>query len=190
MLTSNVGLPTLVLPVGANPHGDPISIQFVGRAFDDAKMLGFGHALEQQLGGAGHLAPATAPKLAFAVDTPGPTIGGTVPATLNLTLGAPATFGAFTPGVDQEYTATTTAGVISTAGDATLTVSEPRPPGQRAVQPGRAAAGRDVSPRRGPARCRTTPSRSRSSSSSSATDPLRTGSYSKTLTFTLCTTNP
>ena len=57
VLTSNVGLPTLVLPVGANPHGDPISLQFVGRAFDDAKVLGFGYALEQQLGGAGHIAP-------------------------------------------------------------------------------------------------------------------------------------
>ena len=28
--TSNVGLPTLILPVGANPHGDPMSLQFVG----------------------------------------------------------------------------------------------------------------------------------------------------------------
>ena len=39
-------------------------------------------------------------------------VGGTVPATLSLTLGAPATFGAFTPGVDAEYTASTTANVI------------------------------------------------------------------------------
>ena len=35
-------------------------------------------------------------------------VGGTVPATLALTLGAPATFGAFTPGVAREYTASTT----------------------------------------------------------------------------------
>ena len=47
--------------------------------------------------------------------------GGTVPATLALTLGAPATFGPFTPGVAKEYTASTTANVISTAGDAALT---------------------------------------------------------------------
>ena len=157
MLTSGVGLPTLVLPIGANPHGDPISIQFVGRAFDDAKMLGFGYALEQQLRRrrphrAGHGAEAArSPRT-----RPG-TIGGTVPATLNLTLGAPATFGAFTPGIDKEYTATTTASVISTAGDATLTVSEPGYARQRAVQPGRAAAGGAVVPRRGPARCRTPP---------------------------------
>ena len=32
-------------------------------------------------------------------------VGGTVPATLSLTLGAPATFGAFTPGVDRTYEA-------------------------------------------------------------------------------------
>ena len=55
------------------------------------------------------------------VETP---VGGTVPATLSLTLGAPATFGAFTPGVAREYTASTTANVISTALDATLTVED------------------------------------------------------------------
>jgi hypothetical protein len=52
-------------------------------------------------------------------------VGGTVPATLSLTLGAPASFGAFTPGVARDYTASTTANVISTAGDATLTASDP-----------------------------------------------------------------
>ena len=188
VLTSNVGLPTLVLPIGANPHGDPISIQFVGRAFDDAKVLGFGHALEQQLKGAGHIAPVTAPKLAFSKDTPG-TVGGTVPATLNLTLGAPATFGAFTPGIDKEYTATTTAGVISTAGDATLTVSEP---GSLVNGPFSLAE---------PLRVELSPATWTGPVSNASvaiafkqlikrTDPLRTGSYSKTLTFTLSTTNP
>ena len=56
--------------------------------------------------------------------TPG-SAGGTVPATLSLSLGAPASFGAFTPGVAKTYTANTTANVISTAGDATLSVSDP-----------------------------------------------------------------
>src|SRR3954470_16572687 len=60
---SHAGLPTLILPVGANPHGDPMSLQFAGRAWDHAKVLGFGYAIEQQLGGAGHLAPTTAPRL-------------------------------------------------------------------------------------------------------------------------------
>src|SRR4051794_10903504 len=59
-------------------------------------------------------------------DVPG-TVGGSVGATLSLTLGAPATFGAFTPGLAKSYTATTTATVISTAGDATLTVADPSP---------------------------------------------------------------
>ena len=40
-------------------------------------------------------------------------------------LGPNATFGAFTPGVAKDYTATTSANVISTAGDAALTVSDP-----------------------------------------------------------------
>ena len=34
------------------------------------------------------------------------TVGGTVPATLSLTLGTPAAFGAFTPGVAKDYFAT------------------------------------------------------------------------------------
>jgi hypothetical protein len=46
--------------------------------------------------------------------------GGSVPATLSLSVGAPASFGPFLPGQGREYTATTTADVISTAGDAQL----------------------------------------------------------------------
>ena len=48
-------------------------------------------------------------------------------ATLALTLGAPVQFGAFTPGVAKEYTASRTATVLSTAGDATLSVADPSP---------------------------------------------------------------
>src|SRR4029079_9582881 len=66
-------------------------------------------------------------------------VGGSVPATLALTMGAPASFGAFVPGVAATYTATTTANVISTAGDATLNAADtgphPRPPGRRACAP-------------------------------------------------------
>ena len=43
----------------------------------------------------------------------------------SLTLGAPVSFGAFTPGVAMTYTAQTTATVTSTAGDATLSVADP-----------------------------------------------------------------
>ena len=187
--TSNVGLPTLILPVGANPHGDPMSLQFVGRAFDDAKMLGFGYALEQELGGKGHLDPlASAPRLAYEVSTAG-TAGGTVAATLALTLGAPASFGAFTPGLDHEYAASTTANVISTAGDAALSVADP----------GHLTNGAFSLPEA--LRVEITPASWTGPVSNAAvaiafkqhigaSDPLRTGTYSRTLVFTLSTTAP
>src|SRR5262249_6860942 len=56
---------------------------------------------------------------------PTSTIGGNVSATLSLTLGAPASFGAFTAGITKDYDAQMSAGVISTAGDATLSVADP-----------------------------------------------------------------
>ena len=52
-------------------------------------------------------------------------IGGTVPATLSLTLGTPATFGAFAVAVNRDYSAAMTANVISTAGNGALSVSDP-----------------------------------------------------------------
>src|SRR5262245_63972701 len=52
------------------------------------------------------------------------TVGGTVPATLSLTLGAPASFGSFVPGAAHDYDASTSATVTSTAGDATLSVAD------------------------------------------------------------------
>ena len=82
--------------------------------------------------------------------------GGTVPATLSLTLGPAATFGAFTPGVAKDYTATTSANVISTAGDAALTVSDPGKPGERDVLAAGAAGGRALEGDAGRRRCPTT----------------------------------
>lgn len=52
-------------------------------------------------------------------------VSGTVPATLSLTVGGPANFGAFTPAVARDYTAALGANVLSTGGDAALTVVEP-----------------------------------------------------------------
>ena len=60
--------------------------------------------------------------VAATADTP---VGGTVPATLSLTLGPAAQFAPFTPGVGQTYETSTTANVISTAGDALLSVADP-----------------------------------------------------------------
>ena len=55
-----------------------------------------------------------------AIDAPTSTtvsggVGGTVPATLSISLGAPAAFGAFTPGVARDYDATSTVTTTSSA---------------------------------------------------------------------------
>jgi len=116
-------------------------------------------------------------------------VGGTVPATLSLTLGPAASFGAFTAGVDKEYTAPTTANVISTAGDASLTVSDP----------GHLMNGTFSLPQ--PLRVEIAPASWTGPVSNAAVaitfrqhiganDALRTGTYNKTLTFTLSTTAP
>jgi hypothetical protein len=146
-------------------------------------------------------------------DVPGQ-VGGTVPATLSLTLGNPATFGAFTPGVATDYFASTTANVISSAGNATLSVADPS-----ATNTGKLVNGAFVLPQTLQARARnattTSPPYNNVGSSASplnlltwdnpisndavtlefkqsigANDALRTGTYSKTLTFTLSTTAP
>jgi len=120
------------------------------------------------------------------VDAP---VTGTVPATLSLSLGAPASFGAFTPGLAKDYTASTTANVISSAGDAALTSSDPGHlmngtfalPEPLGVSFSKAAWSAPVS---------NDPVTITFNQHVNATDPLRTGAYSKTLTFTLSTTSP
>jgi glucose/arabinose dehydrogenase len=125
-------------------------------------------------------------------DTPG-TVGGTVPATLSLTLGGPATFGAFTPGVTREYTASTTTNVVSSAGEAALTVTDP------GANPGHLVNGAFVMPQPlqglGTVKTWAAPTSNEAvtvmfKQPVAATDALRTGNYSKTLTFTLSTTTP
>ena len=116
-------------------------------------------------------------------------VGGSVPATLSLTLGAPASFGAFTPGVDHDYTASTTANVVSTAGDATLSVSDPGHlsngafslPSPLQVSFSKASWTAPVA---------NDPVTIAFAQHIGASDALRTGAYAKTLTFTLSTTTP
>ena len=134
----------------------------------------------------------------YATSTPGGA-GGTVPATLSLTLGAPSSFGAFVPGVARDYTASMTANVISTAGDATLSAADPS-----ANAPGRLVNGAFAltqpllvagSPLPAVVKTYAGPVSNDAvtiafQQSIGANEPLRTGSYSKTLTFTLSTTNP
>ncbi len=103
--------------------------------------------------------------------------------------GAPAAFPTFTPGVTRDYAATTDATVTSTAGNATLSVSEPGFLTNGAfslAEPLRVEFAKSTW--NGPT----------SSEKVGITfkqlikdkDPLRTGSYSKTVTFTLSTTQP
>ena len=137
-------------------------------------------------------------------------VGGSVPATLALTLGTPSTFGAFTPGSDKTYDTQTTATVISTAGDATLSVADPS-----STAPGRLVNGTFALSEPLQARANSGVFAPLSTTSNAplalltytgpvsndavtigfrqhiaASQPLRTGNYSKTLTFTLSTTTP
>jgi hypothetical protein len=144
----------------------------------------------------------------------GGSVSGQVPATLSLTLGAPATFGQFTPGVTKTYTASTAANVISSAGDALLSVADPS-----STATGHLVNGSYVLPQPLQARARNaantgTAFNNIGSSASplnlltwnapvsndnvtiefsqlvNADDALRSGTYSKALTFTLSTTTP
>jgi hypothetical protein len=147
-------------------------------------------------------------------ETPAGDVGGNVPATLSLSLGTAASFGPFTPGVTKDYTASTSADVLSTAGDATLSVADPS-----STATGHLVNGSFSLPSALQARARnagqTNPAFAPVGSSASplnvltytgpishdtvtldfqqhieSTDALRTGTYSKTLTYTLSTTNP
>ena len=126
-------------------------------------------------------------------------VSGTVPATLALALDGPATFGAFTAGVAQDYLTSTTALVTSTAGDAALTASD-----ASGDHPGHLVNGSFFLPAplqvAGSALPSTVKTYAAPVSNDAVTidfkqsigagDALRTGTYSKTLTFTLSTTNP
>jgi X-Pro dipeptidyl-peptidase len=121
-------------------------------------------------------------------------VGGTVPATLALTMGAPVQFGAFTPGVAKDYTAGTTATVLSTAGDATLSVADPSPTNTGKLVNGTFALATPLQGL-GVIKTWTAPTSNEVvpitfTQSIAANEPLRTGTYAKTLTFTLSTTTP
>jgi predicted acyl esterase len=141
-------------------------------------------------------------------------VGGTVPATLSLTLGTPAAFGAFTPGLTKDYAASMTANVISTAGDGLLSVADPSstatghlingtfslPSVLQAKASSAAGVGSAFANVGGSAAPTSLLTYSNPTANDAvtiafqqhigSTDALRTGSYSKTLTFTLSTTTP
>src|SRR4051794_15059601 len=138
--------------------------------------------------------------------------GGTVQPTLSLSFGAPASFGAFTAGVAKTYTAQTTATVISTAGNAALSVADASStaPGHLVngafslAQALKASAASTNGTGGAAAAVGSAPLTLLSyagpvsndaatvalSQDIGANEALRTGSYSKSLTFTLSTTSP
>jgi X-Pro dipeptidyl-peptidase len=146
--------------------------------------------------------------LAAATGSADGTVGGTVPATLSLTLGAPASFGALTAGIAKDYSAQTSANVISTAGDAALSVADPSSTATghlvngafslpSALQANAGGPFADVGGSAAPTLLKTwnAPTSNEAVTIAfqqhvSANDALRTGSYTKTLTFTLSTTTP
>jgi sugar phosphate isomerase/epimerase len=144
------------------------------------------------------------------------TVGGNVPTLLNLTIpNNGGSFGTFVPGIGTNYNTALAASVTATTADAALTVTDPdtaaggrlvngtfalaSPVNIRAVGLGDAPLPEFV-----PLNSDGTPLQLRSWSSPvtaapltvdlrqaiGSTEPLRAGSYSKTLTFTLSTTTP
>jgi len=140
--------------------------------------------------------------------------GGTVPATLGVTLGTPATFGPFLPGAMKTYESSTTANVTSTAGDATLSIADSSSVANGHLVNGTFSLPEPLQARASNAANTGTTYANVGSSASplslltwngpvsndlvtlgfsqliKATDALRTGNYSKTLTVTLSTTTP
>jgi hypothetical protein len=141
-------------------------------------------------------------------------VGGTVPGVLSLVLGDAASFGAFAPGTDATYRTTLAGSVTSTAGDAVLSVFDRSSVatgrlvnGSYALtQPLQVAASSGAGFGRGPypvgSSAQPTAVLVYLSPTSNdqvtiafaqtiaASESLRTGSYGKTLTFSLTTSNP
>jgi hypothetical protein len=141
-------------------------------------------------------------------------VGGGTAATLNLTLGTPASFAPFIPGLGKDYSASMTATINSSAGDAILSVADPSatatgrlmngafaltaplqvsatspngvPAPQSAV--GGSAAPTTLLTYAGPLGAEGATLNFKQTIG--GTEALRTGGYAKTLTFTLSTTTP
>ena len=134
----------------------------------------------------GALGTPGVPPTSVSVDTD---VTGTVPATLALSIAGPVSFGAFALGVAKDYTAQTTATVTSTAGQAALSVSEP---GHltNGVFSLPEALRVEIAPSAWSAPVSNGPATITFRQHIGADDALRTGSYSRTLTFTLASTSP
>jgi hypothetical protein len=157
---------------------------------------------------AGNVSPvgSTTFTIEQAEDTETHELEGNVAATLAVRLGGTTSFGAFVPSLTRDYTSSTIATVTSTAGAATLTVSDPSETHTGKLLNGTHALAQPVQVRSGtgalealsapvtllalnePVSSEPVPVEFKQSISDR--DPLRTGRYSKTLTFTLSSTTP
>jgi hypothetical protein len=158
-------------------------------------------------------ATRAAPDIVVARDVPAD-VSGTVPGTLSLSVVPAASFGAFTAGTSRDYLASSTATVTSTAGDASLSITDPssastghlvngpfslpqalqaRATNSSIPATSFAPIGGSVSPTQlltYPGPVSNDPVALEFKQSIGAADALRTGTYSKTLTLTLSTTSP
>jgi hypothetical protein len=143
--------------------------------------------------------------------------GGETPATLNLTLGTPAAFAPFVPGIARDYTTSLSAQVLSTAENATLSVADASTTATGHLVNGAFALSQPLNAAGTSTYAETTPGvmgpvgspaapltlltyRAPTPGTDTATlnfkqsitaaEPLRTGAYAKTLTFTLSTSTP
>ena len=127
--------------------------------------------------------------LRLAATTATAEVGGTVPATLSLTLTGPASFGAVPAGRGQDLHRQPSANVISTAGNATLSAGDPGHLSNGAFtlsEPLQVAFSKST----WSAPVSNDPVTIAFSQHIGRTEPLRTGTYSRTVTFTLSTTEP
>jgi sugar phosphate isomerase/epimerase len=143
-------------------------------------------------------------------------VGGNVDTVLSLTLGQPGSFGTFVPAVARTYDTATSASVISTAGNATLSVSDPSAAATGKLVNGTFALSQPLQVNATNAANATSAFAPLSTTAGTPTnlltyngptagadnvtigfrqaivanEVLRSGNYSKTLTFTLSTTQP
>jgi hypothetical protein len=134
-------------------------------------------------------------------------VTGSVPSTLSLSLGPVPALGVFQPGVTADYTATLAATVTSSATAAALTVRDPSATATGRLVNGSLALAQPLQLKVGSGAfgalnsaglaltAFSTPVGARPvaidlKQSIAATEPLLTGSYAKTLVFTLSATTP
>jgi hypothetical protein len=164
--------------------------------------------------GTGILAMLSAAPSAVADATGSSTVGGSVAPTLSLSVGTPPSLGVFAPGLAANYVSSTAATITSTAGSATLSISDPSTTatghlvnGALALLSPLTATATDATnttqaylPVTGAASPQTILTLSGPVAGDQATiwfqqaisasEPLHTGTYSKTVTLTLSTTSP